>query len=367
MSAGTVLLNVDLLGEIFRREGHVLKDFEDSPGHKNKSAVAKGTWERAKNGDRIRRNSWLEIARYLRIDPPDLLLNETGATYEMIVASRVPQGDQPASGIVVKRGPLTIVIGEDFYSGYTREMRQRVWQKLDDLLGEVGRGPETPGSVLVNVILDDEQIRQAAVHFLNGDFRSINVTDMLFEASDDHETPPVGPYSTRRFGNLRTLTARILRGRDLGESDLDEIAGDTMESVFRRLLCSEKPHGALLKLCGRLIRDNADELIRSRSDGGRMTFLSADELDKIPDITAEPPIQVVLQDELWERVAALLMRRRPSITIAALRMSLEGATFCEIAESLKIKESSVSRAIETGWSMLKDELSDYREEWLGSR
>lgn len=361
MSAGTVLLNADLLGEIFRREGHVLKDFEDSPVHTNKSTVAKGTWERAMNGERIRRNSWLEIARYLRIDPPDLLLEETGATFERIVASRPSQGDQSATGIVVKRGALTIVIGDDF-SGYTFEKQQRVWQKVYDLLGEVGRGPETTGSVLVNLIVDDEQIRQAAVHFLNGDFGSINATDMLFEAIHGHETPPVGPYSTSHFTNLRTLTARILRGRHLSESDLDEIAVDTMESVFLRLLRSEKPLGSLLRLCGRLIRRNANELLRLRSRGGRMTFLSVGELDEIVDVAAQPPIQPVLRDELWGRVAAFLMRPHPPIPIAALRMRLEGATNHEIAQSLNLTEGTVRRRFREVWSLLRSELSDYLEE-----
>ena len=362
MSAGTVLLNAELLDELFRREGHVLKDFEDSPVHKNKSTVAKGTWERAVNGERVRRNSWLEIARYLRVDPPDLLLEETGATFDTIVASRSsPQADSTTSGIVVKRGALTVVIGDDF-SDYTFEKQQRVWQKVYDLLGEVGRGPETTGSVLVNLILDDDQVRQAAVYFLNGDFGSINATDMLFDGSDGLETSQIGPYSTSHFTNLRTMTARVLRGRHLSKFDLDEIAVDTMDSVFFRLLHPEKAHGSLRRLCDRLIRQNANKLFQLRSRSDRMVSLPMDELDRIVDTAARPPIQTVLRDELLGRVVALLMQPRPPIPVAALRMKLEGATYHEIAESLHLTEHSVRRRFREVRSLLQNEFADYLKE-----
>jgi RNA polymerase sigma factor (sigma-70 family) len=362
VSAGTVLLNADLLKKIFRREGHVLKDFEDSPVHNNKSTVAKGTWERAIKGEKVRRNSWLEIARYLRITPPDLLLEEMGATFEMIVASRSsPQADRSTSGIVVKRGALTIVIGDDF-SDYTFEKQQRVWQKVYDLLGEVGRGPETTGSVLVNLILDDDQVQQAAAQFLDGQFSSINAADIIFEGKGGLDITPAVSYSTSRFTNLRSFAARLLRFRHVAESDIDEVTANTLESVFLRLTASEKPVSSLLAMCRHYIRRNANELVKFRTRPiGRSLLLSTHELDQIVDAHAQPPIQPLLQAEFMQIVADVLAYPHPPVSMVVLRRRLEGATYSEIANDLGVTESSVRVRFLRALRLLQYYLADYME------
>lgn len=361
MNAGTVQLNADLLGEILRRDGHALKDFEDSPPlHTNKSTVAKGTWERAVNGDKIRRSSWLEIAEYLRVKPPDLLLFEAGATYDMIVAARSSalHSQQKTDGIIVKRGALTIVIGEEF-SDYTYDKQQRVWKLVYDLLGEVGRGPETSGSVLTNLILEGDQVQQAVALFLDGHLRSINATDIILEGTGGQSNLPSIHYSTKPFTSIRSFVAHFL-WRLRSDADIDEIATNAMESVFFRLAQAALPVASVLMMCKHYIQsDRTGPFPFTMRRWNNVIPTPADTLDQLVDAHTPTPFQTLLRKELRDRFAEALMRPQPPLPITALKMRLEGATFSKIAQELGLSVTSVKRHFKEVQMRFQEEFADY--------
>ena len=361
-NAGTVLLNADLLREVFRREGIVLKDFEDSPVHKNKSTVAKGTWERAINGEPIRRNSWLEIAKYLRVQPAALLLMEANATYDMIVASRCQSSsDQPGpKDIVVRRGPLTIVLGEPFsqYPGKTQEI---VWKKIHELLVEVEIGPVTGGSILVNLFVNDKTLLEAVTLFLDGQFASINATDMVIEGDTYHSKPPSVQYFTQPFHSLRAFAARVLSLAS-SESEVDEVATDTMESVFFRLVEAGKPVTSLLQMCRIYIKriwftaHRSYSLFAKHFAGVPIEGLA----DRVADPTTPSPLRHVLNDELQMRVDQLLSQYAPSNQAEQFRSYLANIVG-EVPQGTASTYHPSPEARKKVREFLRERLADYRD------
>jgi len=131
MSKGSVVLNKRLLDDIMRRDGHAFSDFDDSAGHTNKSTVSKNTWKRACHGDPIRRNSWLDIAAYLDVAPPDLLLAETKTNYDDVVNAR------RSCSTSIEKASNIVVTTEDIG---TERLRIR-YEHLQTLTDELCDGP----------------------------------------------------------------------------------------------------------------------------------------------------------------------------------------------------------------------------------
>jgi hypothetical protein len=83
MANDLLVLSADLLKEIFRREGltlYFIAKVYDDEGR----GVSKNVWRKALAGEPVRRSSYLAIADYLKVVPPDLLLPDRRATYEMV-------------------------------------------------------------------------------------------------------------------------------------------------------------------------------------------------------------------------------------------------------------------------------------------
>jgi hypothetical protein len=72
-----VILNADLLNEIFRRDGRTIND-SDGVG------VSKHVWRRVLSGVAVRPSSYRAIADVLKVDPPEQLLLTGGVTIDRL-------------------------------------------------------------------------------------------------------------------------------------------------------------------------------------------------------------------------------------------------------------------------------------------
>jgi hypothetical protein len=72
-----VILNADLLNEIFRRDGRTIND-SDGVG------VCRHVWRKVLSGVAVRRSSYRAIAEVLKVDPPDQLLRTSGVTIDRL-------------------------------------------------------------------------------------------------------------------------------------------------------------------------------------------------------------------------------------------------------------------------------------------